>query len=63
MAGKTRVGQFLKSKGSSQKEAAELLGISTSTFSQKANGFNESEICKMAEHYGMTDDEIAKVFK
>lgn len=65
MAGKTRIGQFLKSKGSTQGEAAELLGISRTSFSSKANGtfdFKASEIKKLAERYGMTACEIKDVF-
>lgn len=58
MAGRTKISQFLKSKGSSQKEAAEMLGITQCSFSQKANGFTEREIEKLAEHYGANAEEI-----
>lgn len=63
MAGKSKIGQFLKSRGSNQKEAAAVLGMHHSTFSIKANGFTDDEIAKLAEHYKMTDWEISEVFK
>lgn len=62
MAGKTKIGQFLKSRKSSQIEAAEVLGITQSTFSLKARGWTDDEKAKLAEHYSMTGDEIREVF-
>lgn len=62
MAGKTRISQFLKSKGSNQNEAARVIGVTPSTFSLKAKGFTEEEKDKLAEHYGMTKRERRKVF-
>lgn len=63
MAGKTRIGQFLKAKGSSQNEAAKLLGISPCAFSLKANGFSEEEVGKLAKHYKMTEEEVEDVLR
>lgn len=65
MAGKTKMGQFLKSKGSNQNEAAEVIGKSAITFSMKANGvsqFKQDEIKALIERYAMTTDEIMEVF-
>lgn len=62
MAGKSKIGQFLKSRGSNQKEAAEAIGITSSTFSLKANGFSKREIEKLAKRYDMDDAEIKNVF-
>lgn len=62
MAGKTKIGQFLKSRGSNQMEAASVIGITPSMFSLKANGFNQREIDKLAKHYSMDEVEIKNVF-
>lgn len=65
MAGSTRVGQFLKKRGSSQGEAASVLGISEPAFSAKANGKNAFKLCelqKLAKHYSMTSEEIIGLF-
>lgn len=62
MAGKSSIGQFLKEKGSNQREAAAVVGISQSAFSLKANGFSKREIDKLARHYNMNDIEIKNVF-
>lgn len=62
MAGKTRISQFLKSKGSNQNEAAQVIGVSPSVFSIKAKGFTDEEKDKLAAHYGMTKRERKKVF-
>ena len=62
---KTRIGDFLKSRGSSQNEAAEVLGISVASMSMKANGttnFKLSELRKLKERYGMTGEEVIDVF-
>lgn len=61
MAGKTKISQLLKSKGSSQKKAAEVLGITQGAFSLKANGFSEAEIEKLAEHCGVQAKEIMEL--
>lgn len=61
----TKIGSFLKSKGSSQNEAAELLGISVQSFSHKANGkrsFKQHEIKNLITHYNMSKDDIWNVF-
>lgn len=63
MAGKTKISQFLKTKGSNQGEAAQVIGVSESVFSIKAKGFTDEEKGKLAAHYGMTDDEMSEVFK
>lgn len=62
MAGKSKISRWLKSKGSSQNEAAAVLGINKSSFSLKANGFSDKEKKKLAEHYAMTDEEIKELF-
>ena len=62
MASRTKMGQFLKKRGSSQVEAAELLGMRPSAFSMKARGFSEGEKEKLARHYSMTEDEAREVF-
>ncbi len=62
MASKTNMGQFLKKKGSSQIEAAKVLGITESVFSIKARGWTDREKEKLAEHYSMTDEEVLEVF-
>lgn len=62
MAGKSKIAQFLKSRGSNQKEAAQVIGVTASTFSLKANGFTGREIDKLARHYKMNDIEIKNVF-
>lgn len=55
--------RFLKEKESTQKEAAEAIGISAGTFSIKANGFTEGEVAKLAYYYGVTKDEIEELLK
>ena len=65
MAGQTRIGQFLKSKGSNQCEAAKVIGKSAATFSMKANGysqFKQDEIKALAKHYEMTPEEVMETF-
>lgn len=65
MAGQTKIGRFLKSRGSSQNEAAKVIGVSVTTFSSKANGltqFKQNEMKRLAEHYGMDAVEIKNVF-
>jgi hypothetical protein len=65
MAGQTKMGQFLKSRGSNQNEAAEAIGVSTTSFSGKSNGkrpFKQWEIKKLAERYNMTAQELYDVF-
>lgn len=61
----TRLKEFLKGRGSTQDEAAAVLGISKTALSNKATGkspFKQSEIKKMVEVYEMTDEEIREVF-
>lgn len=61
----TKVGAFLKSKGSTQNEAAELLGISVQSFSGKVNNkqpFKLHEIKNLIQHYNMTKEDIWDVF-
>lgn len=61
----TKLGDFLKKRGSTQNEAAALLGISVASVSGKARGktpFKQGEIKKLAEHYEMTDSELREVF-
>lgn len=62
MAGKTKISQYLKSKGSNQNEAAKVIGVTPSTFSIKATGFTEEEKDKLAEYYGMTTRERKRLF-
>lgn len=65
MAGKTKVAKFLKSRGSSQNEAAKVIGKSMTAFSLKANGrsqFTVGEIRELADYYDMTSEEIIEVF-
>lgn len=65
MAGRTRIGQFLKTRKSTQKDAAQELGVTVATFSNKANGYTEfkqSEIKKLADMYDMSNAEIRNVF-
>lgn len=61
----TRLRDFLRSRGSTQNEAAEILGISKTSLSGKAKGhvpFKQGEMKTLAEHYKMTDDELREVF-
>lgn len=61
----TKIGRFLKSRGSSQLEAAEALGISSAAMSMKAKGktsFKLDELRKLKEHYHMTGQEVLDVF-
>lgn len=63
--GRTKVAEFLKSRGSNQTEAATVIGITPQSLSLKANGrmgFWVSEVMAMAKHYHMTDEEIKYVF-
>lgn len=65
MAGQTAIAKFLKSKGSTQNEAAELLGISIQSFSNKALGkfpFKQYEIKNLIQHYNMNASEVYDVF-
>lgn len=61
----TKLGMFLKGRGSTQNEAAAVLGISVTSMSGKAQGktpFKQGEIKKLADHYKMTDGELREVF-
>ena len=65
MAGKTKFGRFLGSRGSNQTEAAGLLGISVTAMSMKARGetnFKLDELRKLKAHYNMTGQEVLDVF-
>lgn len=65
MAGKSKVGQYLKSRGSTQREAAKVLHLTETSFSNKANGYREfklDEIKKLKDAYGMTWEEVEEVF-
>lgn len=56
---------FLKEKGITQNEAAELLGISVASVSAKARGkqdFKVKEIKKFMKAYDMEPVEIVNVF-
>ena len=62
----TRIGRILKERGATQTEAADLLGISITSFSRKARGWNSfkmNEINNLIEHYGITKDELWYLFR
>lgn len=61
----TKIGSFLKSKGSTQNEAAGLLGISVQSFSNKVNRkqpFKQHEIKNLIQHYDMSKDDLWELF-
>lgn len=65
MAGKTKIGRFLHSKGITQAQAAAYLGITETAFSNKAQGvtqFKQGEIAMLAKLCRMADAEIREVF-
>lgn len=62
---KTKMGRFLKSRGSTQNEAARIVGISKTAMSFKVRGYSDfkaEEIKKLADYYDMTNEEIASIF-
>lgn len=61
----TKLGAFLKARGSKQADVAELLGISQTALSMKANGktpFKQGEIERIKKHFDMTPEEIDRLF-
>lgn len=61
----TKLKDFLRKRGSTQNEAAGVLGISAAALSAKAQGkspYKSGEMRKLAEHYQMTDAEVREVF-
>ena len=61
----TKLKDFLRKRGSTQNEAASVLGISATSMSAKAQGkspFKSGEMKKLVDHYQMTDAEVREVF-
>lgn len=55
--------RFMKERKSTQREAAEAIGITAGAFSLKSNGFTKDEVGKLALFYGVTVEEIEELLK
>lgn len=58
---KTVFGEYVKSKGTTQREIAERLGISEESVSNKANGATSWKLDEMRALYGMFGMEVIEL--